>query len=172
MPDVGELGANSRTPAPSPEELESLAATASPMTSAEYLTASVLRSLWEDIDAAFRSELAESRHSVQDFLKHKNPAPSPDGKSRAYGDLRERLVELGFRIQPVLKLVPGQEAPMLSAKVGGLGNPVVTLLRTYGCKGWRFMGLLRRRSGLRFAVRFLGSVCVYVSHRRLLISPM
>lgn len=83
MPDVGELGANSRTPAPSPEELESLAATAPPMTGAEYLTASVLRSLWEDIDAAFRSELAESRQSVQDFLKHKNPAPSPDGKSRA-----------------------------------------------------------------------------------------
>jgi non-specific serine/threonine protein kinase len=74
MPGVGELGANSRTPAPSPEELESLAAAAPPMTGAEYLTASVLRSLWEDIDAAFRSELTESRQSVQDFLKHKNPA--------------------------------------------------------------------------------------------------
>jgi hypothetical protein len=74
MPGVGELGTNSRVPAPSPEELESLAAAAPPMTGAEYLTASVLRSLWEDIDAAFRSELTESRQSVQDFLKHKNPA--------------------------------------------------------------------------------------------------
>ena len=74
MPDIGELGTNARVPAPSPEELESLAAAAPPMTGAEYLTVSVLRSLWEDIDAAFRSELTESRQSVQDFLKHKNPA--------------------------------------------------------------------------------------------------
>ena len=68
MPDIGELGTKARVPAPSPEELESLAAAAPPMTGAEYLTVSVLRSLWEDIDAAFRSELTESRQSVQDFL--------------------------------------------------------------------------------------------------------
>jgi len=90
-------------------------------------------------------------------------------------DLGERLVELGFRVQPVLKLVPGQEAPMLGAKVRGLGNPVVTLLRTYGCRGWRFTGLPQYRGDLGFAERFLSnvSVCsVYVGHRRLLISPM
>jgi hypothetical protein len=46
-------------------------------------------------------------------------------------DLREQLVDLGFRLQPVLKLAPGQEAPMLCAKIRGLGNPVVTLRRTY-----------------------------------------
>ena len=74
LADVGELGANSRTLAPPPAELESLAAAAPPMTGAEYLTAAVLQALWEDIDAAFRSELTESRQSVQDFLKHKNPA--------------------------------------------------------------------------------------------------
>jgi hypothetical protein len=90
-------------------------------------------------------------------------------------DLRERLVELGFRIQPVLRLVPGQEAPMLSAKVRGLGNPVVTLPRTYGCGGWRLTGLPQCRRGLGFAVRFHSSASVYrvyVGHRRLLISPM
>ena len=44
------------------------------MTGAEYLSTSVLETLWADIDAAFRSELAESRLSVEDFLKSKNPA--------------------------------------------------------------------------------------------------
>jgi hypothetical protein len=47
-------------------------------------------------------------------------------------DLREQLVDLGFRLQPVLKLAPRREAPTLSAKIRGLGNPVVTLRRTYG----------------------------------------
>ena len=44
------------------------------MTGAEYLTASVLRVLWDELDAAFRSELAESKQSVQDFLKRASPA--------------------------------------------------------------------------------------------------
>ena len=87
MPDIGELGTNAQVPAPSREELESLAAAAPPMTGAEYLTASVLRSLWEDIDAAFRSELTESRQSVQDFLKHKNPVWNLVG--RVYFNLAE-----------------------------------------------------------------------------------
>jgi len=64
---------------------------------------------------------------------------------------------------------------MLGAKVRGLGNPVVTLLRTYGCRGWRFTGLPQYRGDLGFAERFLSNVSVrsvYVGHRRLLISPM
>ena len=44
------------------------------MTGAEYLTASVLEALWDELDAAFRPELAESKASVQDFLKRRNPA--------------------------------------------------------------------------------------------------
>jgi hypothetical protein len=61
-------------PAPALDELEALAAAAPPMTGAEYLTASVLETLWTEIVAAFRSELAESKASVQDFLQRKSPA--------------------------------------------------------------------------------------------------
>ena len=44
------------------------------MTGAEYLTAAVLERLWDELDAAFRTELAESKASVQDFLQRRNPA--------------------------------------------------------------------------------------------------
>jgi non-specific serine/threonine protein kinase len=44
------------------------------MTGAEYLTAEVLQALWQEMDAAFAEELAESGNSIQDFLKHRNPA--------------------------------------------------------------------------------------------------
>lgn len=60
--------------APAIEELEALAAAAPPMTGAEYITASLLEALWAQIAAAFRSELAESKASVQDFLQRKSPA--------------------------------------------------------------------------------------------------
>src|SRR5258708_11155410 len=61
-------------PAPSLGELERLAAAAPPMTGAEYITASVLETLWTEIADAFRSELAESKASVQEFLQRKSPA--------------------------------------------------------------------------------------------------
>jgi superfamily II DNA or RNA helicase len=61
-------------PAPARGELEVLAASAPPMTGAEYITASALETLWTEIVAAFRSELAESKASVQEFLQRKNPA--------------------------------------------------------------------------------------------------
>jgi non-specific serine/threonine protein kinase len=44
------------------------------MTGAEYLTIEVLQSLWQELDTAFSQELIESGNSVQDFLKHRNPA--------------------------------------------------------------------------------------------------
>jgi non-specific serine/threonine protein kinase len=44
------------------------------MTGAEYLTAEILEALWQEMDAAFARELAESGNSIQDFLKHRNPA--------------------------------------------------------------------------------------------------
>ena len=44
------------------------------MAGAEYITASVLDTLWTEIAVAFRSELAESKASVQEFLQRKSPA--------------------------------------------------------------------------------------------------
>src|SRR5688572_26504643 len=61
-------------PPPDVGELEALAAAAPPMTGAEYLTASVLETLWAEAARAFRSEFAESNVSVQAFLHGKSPA--------------------------------------------------------------------------------------------------
>jgi non-specific serine/threonine protein kinase len=44
------------------------------MTGAEYLTATVLQSLWQALDSAFGLELSESKRGVQDFLKRRNAA--------------------------------------------------------------------------------------------------
>jgi non-specific serine/threonine protein kinase len=44
------------------------------MTGAEYLTATVLQSLWQELDIAFGLELSASKCSVQDFLKLRNAA--------------------------------------------------------------------------------------------------
>jgi len=60
--------------APTEEELERVALAAPPMMGAEYLTTTVLRNLWQELDAAFGIELSESKCSLQDFLKHRNPA--------------------------------------------------------------------------------------------------
>ena len=59
---------------PQPDELDKLAASAPPMFGGEYLTPNVLEALWNELGAAFQSELAESKTSVQDFLRHKSPA--------------------------------------------------------------------------------------------------
>src|SRR6185312_9400888 len=48
-----DLDAHAAIPAPAPGELEALAAAAPPMTGAEYITASVLQTLWAEISAAF-----------------------------------------------------------------------------------------------------------------------
>jgi hypothetical protein len=56
------------------EELEKLAAAAPPMVGAEYLTSTVLEALWNELGAAFQSELAESKTSVQDFLRRRSSA--------------------------------------------------------------------------------------------------
>ncbi len=63
-----------RLAAPPLEELEEIALSAPPLTGAEYLTATVLLSLWQDLDKAFHVELSESKCGVQDFLKRRNPA--------------------------------------------------------------------------------------------------
>ena len=61
-------------PAPAFDELEILAAAAPTMTGVEYITTTVLETLWAEIVDAFRSERAESRVSVQDFLQLRSPA--------------------------------------------------------------------------------------------------
>src|SRR5271165_1581531 len=55
-------------------ELQRVALAAPPMTGGEYLTADVLRALWQELDAAFHTELAESKCDTQEFLKRRNPA--------------------------------------------------------------------------------------------------
>src|SRR6266571_9112585 len=68
LSDAGDRGVLAPVPALSSDALESLALAAPPMTGAEYVTAPVLQALWDALDAAFRSELSESKASVQDFL--------------------------------------------------------------------------------------------------------
>jgi hypothetical protein len=59
---------------PSAEDFAALAAGAPPMAGAEYLSATVLASLWGQLDAAFGAELGQSGQSLQEFLKERNPA--------------------------------------------------------------------------------------------------
>lgn len=56
------------------DEFEALAAAAPPMAGVEYLTASVLQALWQDLDAALRVELAQAKQPLQAFLKQRHPA--------------------------------------------------------------------------------------------------
>ena len=72
-PDTEAPPQKVRVPPPSNAELDGLVLSAPPMTGAEYLTAEVLQALWQELDAAFRIELAESKGGIQDFLKHRNP---------------------------------------------------------------------------------------------------
>ena len=63
-----------RVDLPAAEELERLMLIAPPMFGAEYLTADALGSLWHEIDAAFKIELAEAKCSIQTFLQKRNSA--------------------------------------------------------------------------------------------------
>lgn len=59
---------------PPAETLAALASAAPPMPGGEYLNAEVLAALWEQIDAACRTERADARQTLQEFLKGRNPA--------------------------------------------------------------------------------------------------
>jgi len=74
QPDIEGRPAKARVPCPTDEELNWMVLGAPPMTGAEYLNATVLGALWQELDAAFGVELAESQCGVQDFLKRRNPA--------------------------------------------------------------------------------------------------
>jgi len=74
LPEDGAGATRTRIPPPTEAELAWMALAAPPMTRAEYLTATVLQSLWQELDSAFRVELSESQCGVQDFLKRRNAA--------------------------------------------------------------------------------------------------
>jgi superfamily II DNA or RNA helicase len=74
QPDLEASQPKVRVPKPSDAELDSLALVAPPMTGAEYLTATVLHALWQELEGAFQRELSESKCGVQEFLKRRNPA--------------------------------------------------------------------------------------------------
>jgi len=59
---------------PPDAELQWLVMTVPLMTGAEYLTATLLRALWQQTDKALRLELSEQQCGVQEFLKRRNPA--------------------------------------------------------------------------------------------------
>mgnify|MGYP001619455961 FL=1 len=73
-PESDASTADPAIPPPPTEELEALAAAAPPMTGAEYLTASVLRSLWHEMAAAWQAEFIESGLTIRNFLKAKHPS--------------------------------------------------------------------------------------------------
>ncbi|MGA7928063.1 MAG: DEAD/DEAH box helicase [Candidatus Sulfotelmatobacter sp.] len=74
LTDAGARSTETHPPSPPDAELAWLALAAPPMTGAEYLTATVLQSLWQELDNAFGVELSESKCGVQDFLKRRNAA--------------------------------------------------------------------------------------------------
>ncbi len=74
LPDDGARTTKAHAPSPPDAELAWLALAAPPMTGAEYLTATVLQSLWQELDIAFGLELSASKCGVQDFLKRRNAA--------------------------------------------------------------------------------------------------
>jgi superfamily II DNA or RNA helicase len=74
LPDIATVRRKPAVPLPADDDLDRMAAAAPPMTGAEYLTASVLADFWRQMDAAFDAELADTKLSLQDFLKSRHPA--------------------------------------------------------------------------------------------------
>src|SRR3954463_7168834 len=78
LPDLPEVTAagDHHIPIPLPREdvWIGLVDEAPPMKGGEYLSADVLKALWGNLDMALSVELAETRLSIQDFLKRRNPA--------------------------------------------------------------------------------------------------
>jgi non-specific serine/threonine protein kinase len=73
--------------APDEQQLLSLIADAPPMRGGEYLTVDVLAKLWLDLNTALRTELADSKHTLQEFLKTRHAAWNLVG--RVYFNLAE-----------------------------------------------------------------------------------
>src|SRR4030081_1967446 len=73
LPGIGE---RSKPPVPIPAdgELDTMAAAVPPMIGAEYVTTEVLVNLWRGMDLTFDTELAQSKLTVQEFLKRRHLA--------------------------------------------------------------------------------------------------
>ncbi|MGB6260683.1 MAG: DEAD/DEAH box helicase [Candidatus Sulfotelmatobacter sp.] len=74
LPEAVSQPTKIHIPSPPDAELAWLALAAPPMTGADYLTATALQSLWQELDSAFGLELSASKCGVQDFLKRRNAA--------------------------------------------------------------------------------------------------
>jgi hypothetical protein len=74
QPDSAAPKQKLNVPTPATGELDRLVSAAPLMTGAEYLTAEVLDTFWQELNTAFGIEWAESKCELQDFLKHRNPA--------------------------------------------------------------------------------------------------
>ena len=79
VPDLEAHRADLHLPYPAPE-LEPLLTTAPPMTGGEYLSARVLETLWQALEAACRSKLAVHDGPVQEFLRALNPVWNQVGR--------------------------------------------------------------------------------------------
>ena len=73
LPGIGERN-KPPVPIPADGELDTMAAAVPPMIGAEYVTTEVLVNLWRGMDLAFDTELAQSKLTVQEFLKRRHPA--------------------------------------------------------------------------------------------------
>jgi non-specific serine/threonine protein kinase len=71
---TGAVTESGAVAAPTATALADLVNTAPPMAGGEYLTAEVLRALWQQTEAAYRAERALANQSLQDYLKERNPA--------------------------------------------------------------------------------------------------
>src|SRR5215475_4250668 len=73
-PDADATERKVHVTAPPTAELDRLVLAAPPMTGAEYLSVEVLGALWQELEAAFGIELAETNCGIQEFLKRRNEA--------------------------------------------------------------------------------------------------
>jgi non-specific serine/threonine protein kinase len=80
--------------APDTLALETLCLDVPPMPGAEYLTPAVLGTLWSDIEAATKTELAASGQTLEAFLKAKHPAWNRVG--RVHFNLAENRKDADF----------------------------------------------------------------------------
>jgi non-specific serine/threonine protein kinase len=73
LPEDGAADAG-EVPPPPADALALLVNSAPPMPGGEYLTAEVLADLWSKIDVAFHKERAQTKTTLQEFLRTGNPA--------------------------------------------------------------------------------------------------
>ncbi len=74
LPTAGGARPRAVVPIPPDAELDRFALASPPMEGAEYLTPAVLHALWNEMDKAFEIELSESKCSIENFLKGRNPS--------------------------------------------------------------------------------------------------